>query len=132
MTFKENLCEEANLFFVFVFRKICLISFYPLKSTLKRICTLIVVFVNPTDLFKNQFSLLFVVYAEVVTFWGSVVRQYDCQLYKNEYTNWKKTLKTFLKVFVHFICKQRFENNITEVSKWEDIKIRVSSSRCSR
>ncbi len=72
------------------------------------------------------------VYAEVVTFWGSVERQYDCQLYNDEYTNWKKTLKTFLKVFVHFICKQRFENNITKVSKWEDIKIRVSSSRCSR
>ncbi len=32
--------------------------------------------------------------------------------------------ETFLKVFVHFICLWRFGNNITKVTKWEDIKIR--------
>jgi len=34
-----------------------------------------------------------------------------------------KTLKTFLNVFVHFICELRFGNNITKVAKQEDIKI---------
>ncbi len=43
-----------------------------------------------------------------------------------------KTLKTFLNVFVHFICKWWFGINITKVAKQEVFKICVSSSRCSR
>jgi len=35
----------------------------------------------------------------------------------------------FLNVFVHFLCKCSFGNNITKVAKQEDIKIHVSSSR---
>jgi hypothetical protein len=64
--------------------------------------------------------------------WSCIIAKRLSAIQQWVYQPRNKTLKNFLNVFVYFICKQRFGNNLTKVANQEDIKISVPSLKCSR